>query len=56
MINPTDANINEWINYIVINYKIASGVVLAILGVIVKKTKTKVDDTALAWVKGKLGK
>ena len=56
MINPTDANINEWINNIVLHYKIISGIVLGILGVIAKKTKNKWDDRVVAKAKKMVGR
>ena len=51
MINPTDTNINEWVTNIIVNYKIMSFIVTGLIAIIVKKTKTKLDDKAWAWIK-----
>ena len=56
MINPTDANIMELLNTIKSDYFIVSGIVLGILGVIVKKTKNKWDDRALGKLRKMVGR
>jgi len=36
------------------DYAIVTGIAIAVLAIAVKKTKTKLDDKAFSWLKGKL--
>ena len=50
----SDAYIGQVIAKLTTDYTIVTGLVMAILIVIAKKTKTKLDDKAIDWLKGKL--
>jgi len=52
----SDAYIIRTLNLLKSDYMIITGFILLVLALIARKTKTKLDDKAIDWLKGKLKK